>query len=72
MNGQSNVDRLVDAGIIDATNLNQAGQDAINQMDLTDVEIDKLKSFKQKLDLDAIPLEGPEMSQGQRIGIWHL
>ena len=71
MNGKSNVDRLVDAGVLDPTNLDQAGYDAINNIDLTDEEIDKLKSFQQKLQLGPLPLQAPPEQQVHH-GIWHL
>jgi hypothetical protein len=70
MNGQSNVDRLVKAGIIDDTKLTQAGRDAINKIDLTDDEIYHLQSIQKKLNLGPIPLTGPDQQPG--IGVWHL
>jgi hypothetical protein len=49
--------------------LTQAGRDALdNAPQLTDDEIEALKSVKAKLGLDPIPLEQP----GGGIHIWHL
>ena len=65
----SNYNQLTKEGIIDDTNLTQAGRDALdNAPQLTDDEIEALKSVKAKLGLDPIPLEQP----GGGIHIWHL
>jgi hypothetical protein len=69
MNGKTNVDRLADAGIIDPKTLDKEGYDAINNMDLTQDEIDKLKGFQKKLKLDRLPLQGPDKRGG---GGWQL
>jgi hypothetical protein len=69
MNGQSNVDRLVAAGIIVETHLTPEGIDAINTPTITDEEIEILKCIKQKLELEPLDLSGPTE---KTFGIWKL
>ncbi len=68
MNGASNVDRLVTAGVLDDSDLTNEGRDAINGIDLSDDEIDNLKSIQKKLGLNKLYLTGP--SGG--VGVWRL
>jgi hypothetical protein len=69
MNGQSNVDRLVAAGIIVETYLTPEGIEAINTADITDEEIEILQGIKQKLELEPLDLSGPTEKM---VGIWKL
>ena len=72
MNEKSNVERLVEAGVLDAKHLNRAGHDAINGIQLSQEEIDVLKRIRQKLKLEPLILEGPEKPIDRPIHAWHL
>jgi len=72
MNEKSNVERLVEAGVLDAKNLNKAGSDAINGIHLSHEEIEVLKRIQHKLKLNPLLLEGPEKPLDGRIHAWHL
>jgi len=72
MKEKSNVDRLVKAGVLDATNLRKSGSDAINGIDLTDEEIEVLKRIKKKLKLAPLVLEGPDKPLTGPVTVWHL
>jgi hypothetical protein len=72
MKEKSNVERLVKAGVLDAKNLKKAGYDAINDIQLTDEEIDVLKRIKKKLKLEPLLLEAPEGPVSSKIHAWHL
>lgn len=50
-NGNTNVQRLVAAGIITDANLTDAGKSSLNGPALSDAEIDQLKSIQKKLGL---------------------
>ncbi|QKC97124.1 hypothetical protein [Mesorhizobium sp. NZP2298] len=66
-NGLTNVERLVNAGVLDDTDLTTEGREAINAVpDLSDEEIEGLASVKEKLGLDKLDL------QGRSVGIWRL
>jgi len=67
-NGKTNVQRLVEAGIITEANLNDEGKARINGITISDAEIDQLKAIKAKLGLDALDLSGPTTGPG----IWRL
>jgi hypothetical protein len=67
-NGKTNVQRLVDAGIITGTNLNAEGEGKINGVPISDAEIDQLKAIKAKLGLSPLDLSGPSTGPG----IWRL
>ena len=54
-NGNSNVQRLVAAGVITDANLTAADKTKINGVSLSDAEIDQLKSIQKKLGL--VPLD---------------
>jgi hypothetical protein len=72
MNEKSNVDRLVEAGVLDAKYLNRSGSDAINGIHLTQEEIEVLKRIQHKLKLAPLILEGPERPLDGKIHAWHL
>jgi hypothetical protein len=72
MKEKSNVDRLVKAGVLDATNLKKTGSDAINGIELSDEEIEVLKRIRKKLKLAPLVLEGPEKPFTSPIHAWHL
>lgn len=66
-NGKTNVQRLVDAGIITDANLNDDGKNKINGISLSDADIDQLKTIKAKLGLAPLDLTGPTGP-----GVWRL
>ena len=66
-NGNSNVQRLVAAGVITDANLTAADKTKINGVSLSDAEIDQLKSIQKKLGL--VPLDP---SKPGSPGIMHL
>ena len=72
MNDKSNVERLVEAGVLDAKNLNKDGYEAINGVHLSHEEIEVLKRVKHKLNLGPLQLEGPEKPIDHPIHAWHL
>jgi len=72
MNEKSNVERLVEAGVLDAKNLNKGGYDAINGIHLSHEEIEVLKRIQHKLKLEPLQLEGPEKPFDRPIHAWHL
>ena len=72
MNEKSNVERLVEAGILDAKNLNKSGHEAINGIHLSHEEIEVLKRIQHKLKLAPLLLEGPETPVERTIHAWHL
>jgi hypothetical protein len=60
---KSNVERLVAAGVLNDTYLDDAGRKKINEIGLSDQEIKILKDFKEKLGLDPLLLKpGPKVS----------
>jgi hypothetical protein len=66
-NGQSNVERLVAAGVLDAADLTDEGRSRINGIDLSQTEIDNLRNIKEKLGLHPLKLSDPH-----RPGVWQL
>lgn len=64
----SNVERLVEAGVLDDTALTTEGREAINAIDLSEAEITALTSVLDKLSLNPLNLEAP--SRG--INVWRL
>ncbi|HVO00662.1 MAG TPA: hypothetical protein VMT54_00595 [Candidatus Cybelea sp.] len=72
MTERSNVERLVEAGVLDAKTLRRDGHDAINGIHLSDEEIEVLKRIKLKLKLEPLILEGPEGPVSRSIHAWHL
>jgi hypothetical protein len=58
--GNTNVERLVAAGVLDDSYLTDDGRDAINGIKLTDQEIDNLKAVKEKLNLGALTWDDPK------------
>jgi hypothetical protein len=66
-NGQSNVERLVAAGVLDAADLTDEGRSWINGIDLSQAEIDNLRNIKEKLGLYPLKLSDPK-----RPGVWQL
>jgi hypothetical protein len=70
----TNVDRLVAVGLIDASALTQAGTDAINEITITDIEMQSLVSIKAKLDFDPLKPTGPtdQTRATSGVSIWRL
>jgi hypothetical protein len=50
-NGKTNVERLVDAGVITDVNLTDAGKTQLNTPALSDAEIAQLQSIQKKFGL---------------------
>jgi hypothetical protein len=60
---KSNVERLVEAGVLDDSNLDAASRRKINRISLSDQEIKILKDFKDKLGLAPLQLKlGPNVT----------
>ena len=60
---KSNVERLVEAGVLDDSNLDAASRRKINRISLSDQEIKILKDFKDKLRLAPLQLKlGPNVT----------
>jgi hypothetical protein len=64
-----NVERLVKAGVITDKDLTEVGRAAINAIELTDDEIDALRSVQAKLGLEPLNLSDPDEPGA---GIWRL
>jgi len=70
---KSNVERLLEAGVIVDTSLTDAGRKKINGIDLSDGDIKVLVSIKKKLALGPLNLSGPgEKDPGYGMGVWRL
>jgi hypothetical protein len=71
---KTNVERLIEAGILVDTNLTDDGRDKIDGIDLSDSDIKVLVSIKKKLKLDPLELSGPgkKKTPGSGMHAWRL